>query len=68
MVEIIKRGKERYINECHRCGCRFTYSAWDLFLPNMVLCPECGIGLPHDPDADRLTAQEDDKVVTDEKE
>lgn len=54
-MTIIKSGKERYKQECNRCGCIFTYGKMDIKdvciaeshgaiwqdTVDTVVCPEC---------------------------
>lgn len=51
-MQILRSGKECYMQECDNCNCIFSYGKIDIKVYNknkkviyVITCPECGIEL-----------------------
>ena len=45
MIEIIKKGPEKFITTCQKCGTKFSYELedlWSILLSPYLCCPVCG--------------------------
>ena len=49
MVKIIKKGQNKFLATCEKCGCQFEYELEDVveYLGDSVGCPYCGTKYYH---------------------